>query len=263
MYLEKFFDASTPLPCSNCQSDMRLDFEIKMAFQPIVDARDRSVFGYEALVRSAEGASAADVIARVRPDQLYRFDQTCRVKAIETAAGLGLDKYLSINFLPNAVYEPATCIRLTLYAAKQCGFATEKLIFETAESERVKDEAHLTRIFRDYKERGFLTAVDDFGAGYAGLSLLAEFQPSIIKLDMALIRGVDTSLPRQAIVRGIVAIAFELGSIPLAEGVETVDEFRCLNQLGISLFQGYLFGKPQLERLAEVPPTVWDQCLDT
>jgi len=254
-------DLGTVSPCANCNADQPLDFEIRMAFQPIVDARDRSIFGYEALVRSAEGGGAMEVLARVRPEQLYRFDQTCRVKAIETASRLGLRKYLSINFLPNAVYEPATCIRLTLQAAKACGFPTEKLIFETAESEQVRDEAHLTRIFRDYRDRGFLTAVDDFGAGYAGLKLLAEFQPDLIKLDIALIRGIDRSPARQAIVRGIVTIAEELGCTPLAEGVETVDEFRFLYGLGIPLFQGYLFGRPQLECLGDVPSSVWDACL--
>lgn len=261
MYLERFFNEQEAAhPCGNCHVDQRLDFEIKMAFQPIVDARDRSIFGYEALVRSYSGAGAQEVLARVKPEQLYRFDQTCRVKAIETAARLGLGGYLSINFLPNAVYQPATCIRLTLQAAGRCGFATEKLIFETAESEQVRDEAHLTRIFRDYRDRGFLTALDDFGAGYAGLNLLAEFQPSIIKLDIALIRDVDTSASRQAIIRGMVAIARDLGSTVLAEGVETVQEFKCLHGLGIWLFQGYLFGRPQLEHLAQVHESIWEQC---
>ena len=85
MYLEKFFGAApSPHPCSGCGGEERLDFEVRMAFQPIVDARDRSIYGYEALVRTEDGGGAAEVIARVTPAQLYRFDQTCRVKAIET-----------------------------------------------------------------------------------------------------------------------------------------------------------------------------------
>ncbi|MET0328058.1 MAG: EAL domain-containing protein [Luteimonas sp.] len=229
-----------------------------MAFQPIVDARDRSIFGYEALVRTPSGGGAAEVISQVRPDQLYRFDQSCRVLAIETAARLGLKQRLSINFFPNAVYEPATCIRLTLTAAQTYGFPTDMLIFETAESERVQDLAHLTRIFRDYHNRGFLTAIDDFGAGYAGLKLLADFQPDILKLDIALVRGVDHDGPRQAIVRGMAQIAEAVGCTLLAEGVETVEEYRCLRQLGVPLYQGYLFGHPQLETLGTVPSSLWD-----
>ncbi|MGJ4729649.1 EAL domain-containing protein [Luteimonas sp. SDU101] len=258
MYLSRFFgEPGSPHPCANCGDADRLDFDVRMAFQPIVDARDRSVFGYEALVRTMEGSGAAEVLARVSPAQLYRFDQTCRVKAIETAARLGLRSRLSINFLPNAVYEPATCIRLTLSAAQRCGFPTGQLVFETAESEQVRDHAHLTRIFRDYRNRGFLTAIDDFGAGYAGLGLLAEFQPDVLKLDMALLRGIATDPARQAIVGGVARIAADLGSTVIAEGVETADEYRMLRTLGVSLFQGYLFGRPQLETLAPVAPATW------
>ncbi|MCD9095665.1 EAL domain-containing protein [Luteimonas fraxinea] len=260
MYLEKFFGAApSPHPCKACGSDDTLDFDVRMAFQPIVDARDRSIFGYEALVRTEDGGVAAEVIARVTPAQLYRFDQTCRVKAIETAARLGLQQRLSINFFPNAVYEPATCIRLTLTAAQMFGFPTDKLIFETAESEQVRDHEHLTRIFRDYRNRGFLTAIDDFGAGYAGLKLLADFQPDLLKLDIALIRGIDTDPVRTAIVRGVVQIADAIGCTLLAEGVETEAEYRRLRALGVPLFQGYLFGRPQLERLDTVPDPLWDQ----
>ncbi|PBJ83852.1 diguanylate phosphodiesterase [Lysobacteraceae bacterium NML93-0399] len=258
MYLEKFFGATaSPHPCAGCGGDDRLDFDIRMAFQPIVDARDRSIFGYEALVRTADGGGAAEVLAQVTPEQLYRFDQTCRVKAIETAARLGLQQRLSINFFPNAVYEPATCIRLTLAAAQTCGFPTERLVFETAESERVRDHAHLTRIFRDYRSRGFMTAIDDFGAGYAGLRLLADFQPDLLKLDIGLIRGIDADPVREAIVRGVVQIATSIGCTVLAEGVETAAEFRCLRALDVALFQGFLFGRPEIEVLAPVPEAVW------
>lgn len=258
MYLQTVFgDARHPNPCRGCGADDPLGFDVRMAFQPIVDARDRSIFGYEALVRSMDGGGAAAVIAQVRPEQLYRFDQTCRVKAIETAARLGLRERLSINFFPNAVYEPATCIRLTLAAAQTFGFPTDKLIFETAESEQVRDHGHLTRIFRDYHSRGFLTAIDDFGAGYAGLGLLADFQPDLLKLDMALVRNVDADPNRAAIIGGVVQIAQSLGCTVLAEGVERDAEYRTLRALGVPLFQGYLFGKPALEALLPVPDALW------
>lgn len=258
MYLHQFFgDTPEPRQCAECQGDQRLGFEFRLAFQPVVDARDRSIYGYEALVRTPEGGSAADVIAQVTPDLLYRFDQTCRVRAIATAAALGLQSRLFINFFPNAVYQPATCIRLTLRAAQISGFPTENLVFEAAESEEVRDQAHVRRIFSDYRSRGFQTAIDDFGAGYAGLSSLTGFQPDLIKLDMGLIRGIDTDPVRQAIVAGTARIASGIGSTLLAEGVETAGEYRMLRALGIDLFQGYLFGRPALERLETVPEALW------
>lgn len=260
MYLKSFFGPSgTPHPCGACQGEDLLDFEVRMAFQPIVDAVRRDVFAYEALVRGSQGEPAGEVIARVGPEQLYRFDQTCRVKAIETAAALGMDARLSINFIPNAVYEPATCIRLTLSAAEKCGFPPDRLIFEITESERIRDTGHVVRIIQDYQRRGFMTAIDDFGAGYAGLNLLADFQPDLVKLDMALIRGIDSHPPRRAITAGIVATCRSLGCQVLAEGVETVEEYRTLRAMGIDLFQGYLFARPALEALPQPDPALWDQ----
>jgi EAL domain-containing protein (putative c-di-GMP-specific phosphodiesterase class I) len=258
MFLDAFFgDVRSPHPCANCQGDERLDFEVRMAFQPIVDATTRTIYAYEALVRSSTGEGAPAVLARVRPEQLYRFDQTCRVKAIATAAALGMDCRLSINFVPNAVYAPATCIRLTLAAAERCGWPADRLIFEVTESERIRDTAHVVDIITDYQRRGFLTAIDDFGAGYAGLNLLAEFQPDIVKLDMGLIRGIDAHRARRSIVEGVVATCRALGCVVLAEGVETAAEYRTLRALGIDLFQGYLFARPALEALPVVDAGVW------
>jgi EAL domain-containing protein (putative c-di-GMP-specific phosphodiesterase class I) len=151
-----------------------------MAFQPIVDVRTRAVFGHEALVRGKGGEGAAEVLARVHDDNRYAFDQTCRVTAIDLAAHLGLEGMLSINFLPNAVYRPETCILATLQAASEVHFPTERIMFEVTESERVLDHAHLQTIFHEYSRQGFTTAIDDFGAGHSGLNLLADFQPDIV-----------------------------------------------------------------------------------
>ncbi|CAA9304170.1 MAG: hypothetical protein AVDCRST_MAG71-297 [uncultured Lysobacter sp.] len=261
MFLKEFFGAHrSPNPCGQCQGDDdHLDFEVRMAFQPIVDADARDIYAYEALVRGANGEGAGVVIGAVKPNQLYRFDQTCRVKAIQTAARLGMDRRLSINFIPNAVYQPALCIRMTLQAADICGFDPGALIFEVTETERVRDTAHVVSIIRDYQQRGFLTAIDDFGAGYAGLNLLADFQPDMVKLDMGLIRGIDADKARRAITTGIVATCKALGCKVLAEGVETVEEYRVLRGLGISLFQGYLFARPELEALPRIDAALWDR----
>lgn len=258
MFLNAFFgELDQPNPCGACDGDDRLDFDVRMAFQPIVDSASQSVFAYEALVRGMDGEGAASVIARVRPEQLYRFDQTCRIKAIVTAASLGMQSRLSINFIPNAVYEPATCIRLTLVAARMCDFDANRLVFEITESERIRDTAHVVRIVKDYQGRGFLTAIDDFGAGYAGLNLLADFQPDIVKLDMGLIRGLDQDRARRSIIEGIVTTCRSLGCEVLAEGVETIEEYRALHGMGITLYQGYLFARPGLESLPTVDPELW------
>ena len=228
-----------------------------MAFQPIYDAEARRVWGYEALVRGMSGEGAYEVLGRVLPEQRYRFDQDCRVKAIELASRLfpaDEELMLSINFMPNAVYEPAACLRATLLAATRCGFPTSSIMFEFTENEEVTDTGHLTNIITEYRKHGFTTAIDDFGAGHAGLGLLVDFQPDLMKIDMKLIRGIDTSPARQAVVAGIGGIAGELGIKVLAEGIETEEEFRVLKAAGIRLFQGYWFAKPEFETLPEIRP---------
>ncbi|MBD0678442.1 diguanylate phosphodiesterase [Pseudomonas sp. PSB11] len=223
-----------------------------MAFQPIVDLRDNSIFAYEALVRGDDGNGAAAILGKVNEQNRYAFDQACRVKAVELASRLQIPCFVSINFLPNAVYQAATCIRATLEAASRFGFPTERLIFEITENEELVDKEHLKNIIREYRRKGFKTAIDDFGAGYSGLNLLAEFQPDIIKLDMALVRSICTDPVRQAIVQGILGVCKALKIDVIAEGVETHAELQQLLTLGINLYQGYLFAKPEYETLPKV-----------
>lgn len=241
--------------CAECRDTSALGFDFTMAFQPIVDLRTRTLFAYEALVRGTDGASAASVLALVNDRNRYRFDQACRIRAIELASRLGLQHIegckLSINFLPNAVYRPETCIRATLEAAEQFNFPLDRLMFEVTEVEQIDDPSHLKRIFDEYSKRGFTTAIDDFGAGYSGLNLLASFQPHIIKLDMALTRNIHGDLVRQAIVAGIIQVAVRLNIEVIAEGIESVEERDALVGLGVRYMQGYLFAHPGFEALVE------------
>ncbi|MBE0010232.1 EAL domain-containing protein [Arthrobacter sp. AET 35A] len=240
------------MACDGCRTSSKLDFDFSMAFQPIYDAVAGRVWGYEALVRGFAGEGAYDVLSRVSPEQKYRFDQDCRVKAIELASRLfpaDEELKLSINFMPNAVYEPAACLRATLQAAARFRFPTSAIMFEFTENEEVSDTGHLTNIITEYRKHGFTTAIDDFGAGHAGLGLLVDFQPDLIKIDMLLIRGIYTSPARQTVVAGIVDMAAKLGITVLAEGIETEAEYLALKAAGIGLFQGYWFAKPAFEAL--------------
>lgn len=240
------------VPCQACKDGKKLDFDFSMAFQPIIDIRNHSVFAYEALVRGLDGSGAATILGNVNEENRYAFDQACRVKAVELAAKLQIPCFVSINFLPNAVYKAETCIRATLNAARRFGFPTERLIFEITENEELVDKEHLKSIIREYKLQGFKTAIDDFGAGYSGLNLLAEFQPDIIKLDMSLVRRICTDPVRQAIVKGILGVCQALNINVIAEGVETTAELQQLLALGINLYQGYLFARPEFETLPNV-----------
>lgn len=247
----------TAQDCESCARGEKLSFSFEYAYQPIVDVRERSIWAHEALVRGPEGQGAGSVLAHVNDDNRYRFDQACRVRAIRTAASIGMKERLSINFLPNAIYRPELCIRTTLAAARSCGFPIDHIVFEVTEGEQVEDGVWLAEILREYQRQGFLTAIDDFGAGYAGLKLLADFQPVVVKLDMHLVRGIDTGRPRQAIVRGLLRMCEDLNIQVVAEGIETVGERNCLYDLGVRWMQGYLFARPAFRSLAVLDPAVW------
>ena len=235
--------------CNNCADKGVLDFDFTMAFQPIINCQSKTTFGYEALVRGLNNESAYSIISKVNDDNRYLFDQKCRVKAIALASKLELDSMLSINFLPNAISVPERCIRTTLDAARKYDFPAEKIMFEFTEVEKIEDSALIKNIVDYYRKVGFITAIDDFGSGYAGLGLLADFQTNIVKMDMELIRNIDQNKARQAIIRNCINMFHELNITPLAEGIESVEEMEWLREAGIELMQGYLFAKPGFEQL--------------
>ncbi len=242
--------------CEGCRNGEALGFAFAMAFQPIVELPRGRVWGYEALVRGPAGEPAHQVLGKVDAENRYRFDQACRVKAIETAAALfprDEDLKLSINFMPNAVYEPAACLRTSLAAAERTGMPRENILFEFTEQEEIRDVGHVERIIGEYRRHGFMTAIDDFGAGYAGLNLLAKFQPDLLKIDMELIRGIEGSHARQVILSALVWAARNLDVRLLAEGVESEAELTVLRAAGIELFQGYHFARPAFQALPDVP----------
>jgi EAL domain-containing protein (putative c-di-GMP-specific phosphodiesterase class I) len=238
--------------CANCAPSEELDLEFTFAFQPIVDVRSETIFSYEALVRGRNNESAKWVLDQVNDANRYRFDQACRVAAIALAARLGVASNLNINFMPNAVYRPENCIRTTFAAAKKYQFPIERVVFEVVENDPLAESSRLVEIMTEYKRFGFLTAIDDFGAGFRDLQLLTAFQPDVLKLDMQLIRDIERDRARQAVVRGVIGMCRELGIRPLAEGVETEAEYGWLADAGIELYQGYLFARPAFEQAESI-----------
>ena len=187
------------------------------------------------------------MLAQVTPENMYAFDQACRVKAIELATALAIESRLNINFLPNAVYEPRACIRTTLETAARTKFDPWRLTFEIVETEAIADTPHLLRIIREYRSQGFQIALDDFGTGYSGLSRLAELKPDIVKLDRALVQDCDRDQTRLAIVSAIISLGAEIGMKVVVEGVERIEEVRALRSVGARFMQGFYFARPGFE----------------
>ena len=241
--------------CSGCRDGIDFEIPFAMAYQPIVDTTTGRPFAYEALIRGIGGESAYSVLSQVTEANRYSFDQACRVKAIETAMAAGImdgDARLSINFLPNAVYSPMACIQLTLRTARAEGLPIDRLIFEFTENEQMGSPEHVSGIIDTYKQIGFSVAIDDFGAGHSGLDRFVRFAPDEVKLDMELVRDIDTDPRRRAIVRAMVGMCAELDTLLIAEGIETAAEAATLNELGVRYHQGYWYARPALEQLPEI-----------
>lgn len=220
------------------------------AFQAIVNAKTKQVFSYEALLRGRKNEPAQHLLDSGGRSEIGYLDDQSRILAINLAAHLGLSTHLNLNIRPSNPISSPTTIPSILQAAEQFQILPEQIVLEILESEIIEDFATFAGAIREYRSSGLLFAIDDFGAGYAGLNLLAEFQPHIIKLDLQLIRNVQSRGPRQAIIRGLLRTCFDLGIDVIAEGVETEGEYRWLKDEGIDLFQGYLFAKPEFERLS-------------
>ena len=220
------------------------------AFQLILNVRTRQIFSYEALLRGRNNESAHHVLNSVPNSEIGHLDNQSRILAINLAAQLGLSTHLNLNIIPSTAISSPSTIASILQAAEQSQIRAEQIVLEILESEIIENFEMFTDAIREYRGSGLLFALDDFGAGYAGLNLLAEFQPHIIKLDLQLIRDVHRKGPRQAIIRGLMRTCFDLGIDIIAEGVETESEYFWLRDEGIDLFQGFLFAKPEFESLS-------------
>ena len=222
------------------------------AYQPIINVRANLIFSYEALIRGKHNEPAGFVLQKINPPEMHLFDEQCRITAIQMAAQCGLSTRLNLNFLPLSIESSPTSLSSVLQTAEAFNIHPNQIVIEILEREIIHNFDRFLMIVNEYRKTGIVFAIDDFGAGYAGLNLLADFQPDIIKLDMHLIRQIHSKGPRQAIVCGIIRTCIDLGIDIIAEGVETRNEYEWLKNAGINYFQGMLLAKPEFEKLAEV-----------
>lgn len=234
---------------------MRTEFDgagaagLTYAFQPIVDISNRLPYAYEALLRGAHGEPAGVILATLDEAAIEAVDKLARPRAIALAERLGLGTRLHLNFQPRSLASSNAVIEQTLAVAHRHGFDNERVVLEVTETQVIDDQRRFADAINEFRAEGVMVAIDDFGAGYSGLNLLANFQPDLVKLDMELVRGIAHHGPRQAIVRAIRQACNDLGIDVIAEGVETLEEFYWFEDEGLTLFQGYLFARPGFECL--------------
>ncbi len=227
------------------------------ALQPIVDPMRREVTSFEFLIRGRSGESPEQMFASLDPAQRYRVDLESKAAAFELARRLGLDNVkLSVNLLPMSLIEDPSAVSRLVDQIAACDLLPQHVIVEITEQEAIESPFAFRDAIARLRRAGIGVAIDDFGAGFAGLSLLAEFQPDKLKIDRQLIQNIHLDGPRQAIVCGIARACSAMGITPVAEGVERVEEWCWLQAAGFERFQGYLFAKPALNA---VPDVRWPQ----
>ena len=228
-------------------------------FQPIVHAdRTDHIYAYEALLRGRERDGTVvspgpifDVASNA--DLLFQLDRRARMCAIDRSIAVELNKPVFINFTPTAVYDPVYCLRSTVEHIRRGGIDPSQVVFEVVESTEVKDTSHLKDILDYYRDAGFRVALDDLGAGYSSLNMIHQIRPDIVKLDMDLTRDIAADDCRAMITARILDLARDLGIQTVAEGVETQEDMRWLQEHGVDYMQGYLFATPSERPVRQTP----------
>ncbi|MBV9947545.1 MAG: EAL domain-containing protein [Myxococcales bacterium] len=213
-----------------------------IAYQPIVSWSRRSVFGYEALLRSREPAlphPGAVLDAAERLDRLHELGQSIRTLAAEPVPRMEARQMLFVNLHTQDLLDE------DLFDARgalaQIADRVVLEITERASLHAIRDvQSRIARL----RGMGYRIAVDDLGAGYAGLTSFAQLEPEVVKLDMSLVRGVHTQATKQTLVRTMISMCREMGMQVVAEGIETPEEREAIVDAGCDLLQGYLFAKP-------------------
>lgn len=220
------------------------------AFQAVVDCHKKNIAFVEALARGPNGEGAQAYFSSMSHEELEHFNIHSTEDAISLASQLGI-KNLSINFNPRTIFQSTHTADKLADLLHKYGLNCNQLIIELTESDCIGNYKLAHEIISRLRANGIQLAIDDFGAGYAGLSLLAEFQPDIIKIDQALTKNIHSSGPKQAIVSAIVNCAESLAISVVAEGVEDQKDFRLITDLGIHQLQGYLLCTPEINNFSE------------
>jgi EAL domain-containing protein (putative c-di-GMP-specific phosphodiesterase class I) len=230
-------------------------------FQPIIDLADGKAYGREALMRGKMGATelrGAELMAAAEAhDALFSFDSRARAAALEIGLPLLPDgELLFVNLDPRAVLDIESSLRTTWPVVLRMGADPSRICLELIRPERTADRDLLKGLVNAHRERGALVALDDLSGGTDSLACLELLRPDIGKIDRAMTAGIQHSPARRRLVAALVECAHEQGCRVVAEGIERVDEFETMRELGVDLGQGFYFGQPTAKPMAVDPRLV-------
>ncbi|KAI3606873.1 EAL domain protein [Cupriavidus necator H850] len=248
--------ASSGTPVAAALARARLP-PLHAVFQPIVQADNAEILGYEALIRGPAGSPWA------KPDALFRLAQgvaatmALEIHAARTALAawrsLDLPGKLFLNFSPMTLRHLLAERGRLMAALLEAGIAPSRLVIEVTEQTPIGDAASFAQAMAVLRELGMQYALDDFGTGHANLDLLAHLSPHFVKIDKSLVRGIASCSRRLEILRALLRMMSAFGGRVIAEGIEDEDELAVIRDLGVTGAQGYYVGRPVARPAAQAP----------
>lgn len=215
---------------------------IWMAYQPIVDGRSAAIVAFEALVRTGDSVfphPGALFDAAERLDRVIDLGRVIRARIAETQSVNPAPGDVFVNLHPRDLEDP------TLYEAESpLAKIARRVVLEVTERASLSRIKNVRGRIDQLKALGFRIAIDDLGAGYAGLTAVADLVPDVVKFDMSLVRGIDSDPVKTRLLRSMTQVCRDMGILTVGEGVETVAERQTLESIGCDLLQGYYFAKP-------------------
>lgn len=222
--------------------------KITTVYQPIVSLKDGNILGFEALSRITleectfnieEAFQLAEKLEKV-----WELEALCRIQSLKNAICMPKNKKLLINVDPQVIHDKQFRSGMTCEFLQKYGLMPEDIVFEITERTSVEDKEAFQGTIEHYKMQHFQIAIDDFGNGYAGLNRVCNLSPEYLKIDMNVIRGIDTDKLRQSLVESFVHFCASSHIFLIAEGIETETELETLIRLGVTYGQGYFLQRP-------------------
>jgi diguanylate cyclase (GGDEF)-like protein len=242
-------------------ADIIKDRKLTVYFQPIVANKQGDIFAYEALIRGPINSPFHSPVnlfnEATQQGRLVELELLCRELSIQQFQTLQLSGKLFLNASPETLFQPGFRAGQTLKMLKNANLSPNRVVIELTEHSPLENYETIREAIKHYKEMGFEIAMDDLGSGYSGLRMWYELRPDYVKIDRYFMCNIGADKVKQQFVLSIKNIASELNCDVIAEGVETEDEFKFIEKIGLPFCQGFYIAKPATLPLRKVDKNIF------
>lgn len=222
--------------------------QITIYFQPIFDLDSGRPHGFEALCRGPRGTPFENYKAlydvATKTDLLFELDHLCRRQALKSGKNLDPEYKLFINTLPFSIRDPSFQGKYLIDLFEGTDLAPEQIVLEVTERRAIDNYNMFVDAMKYFSDMGCKIAIDDMGAGYSGLEKIVHLRPDYVKLDMSMVRDIDSSFVKQQMLQAFRVMTEKIDARLIAEGIENQKELAKVRQIGVNYVQGFLLAKP-------------------